>query len=256
MADSSSEDLKFNYIEHMQLDQLLTAQKFVSPHPEESVFVIMHQSYELWFRQVIHDFARIATMIESDDVAQATWLLQRAGRIFHTLDTQLGVLEMMSSADFQEFRPYLKQSSGLQSRQFRKIEVMGGLCETVDEGYAKRVKAQWPGLVDEVPTSLHAAFLGLIDRRSMSLLEIYQKRWEQFELFALCEACLELDRQVLTWRSNHVRMVERMIGDRAIGTGGTEGSRYLTTTTRYRFFPELWDVRNDLTVASGGRTSS
>ena len=70
-----------------------------------------------------------------------------------------------------------------------------------------------------------------------SLVEIYEQRWKQFELFALSEACVELDRQILTWRSNHVRMVERMIGDRAIGTGGTEGSRYLTSTTRYRFFP-------------------
>ena len=133
---------------------------------------------------------------------------------------------------------------------------MGGLCETVGEAYEARVRAQWPGLVEEVPTTLHAAFVKLIERQPRSLIEIYQKRWKQFDLFALSEACLELDRQILTWRSNHVRMVERMIGDRAIGTGGTEGSRYLSSTTRYRFFPELWDVRNSLTEASGGRTSS
>ena len=256
MTDSSAEDLQFNYIEHLQLEKLLTAQKFVSPHPEESVFVIMHQSYELWFRQVIHDLERIIAMLESDAVAQATWLIQRLGRIFQALDTQLGILEMMSAADFQEFRSYLKQSSGLQSRQFRQIEVMGGLCETVGEAYETRVRAQWPGLVEEVPTTLHRAFVTLVERQPRSLVEIYEQRWKQFELFALSEACVELDRQILTWRSNHVRMVERMIGDRAIGTGGTEGSRYLTSTTRYRFFPELWDVRNALTEASGGRTSS
>ena len=195
-------------------------------------------------------------MLESDAVAQATWLIQRLGRIFRALDTQLGILEMMSAADFQEFRSYLKQSSGLQSRQFRQIEVMGGLCETVGEAYETRVRAQWPGLVEEVPTTLHRAFVKLVERQPRSLVEIYEQRWKQFELFALSEACVELDRQILTWRSNHVRMVERMIGDRAIGTGGTEGSRYLTSTTRYRFFPELWDVRNALTEASGGRTSS
>ena len=100
MTDSSAEDLQFNYIEHLQLEKLLTAQKFVSPHPEESVFVIMHQSYELWFRQVIHDLERIIAMLESDAVAQATWLIQRLGRIFQALDTQLGILEMMSAADF------------------------------------------------------------------------------------------------------------------------------------------------------------
>ena len=106
MTDSSSEDMQINYIEHLQLEKLLTAQKFISPHPEESIFVIMHQSYELWFLQVIHDVERVIVMLESDDIAQATWLLQRLGHIFQTLDTQLGILEMMSAADFQEFRPY------------------------------------------------------------------------------------------------------------------------------------------------------
>jgi len=255
MSDSDSKEMQFNYIEHLQLDKLLTAQKFVSPHPEESVFVIMHQSYELWFRQVIHDIERIITMIDNDEVSQATWLLQRIARIFQALDTQLGILEMMTAADFHEFRPYLKQSSGLQSRQFRKIEVMGGLCESQGADYEARVRSQWPDLLDEVPKTLHAALIELIERKPLRLIEIYQQRWEHFDLFALCEACLEVDRQLLTWRSNHVRMVERMIGDRAIGTGGTQGSRYLTSTTRYRFFPELWDIRNTLTESSGGQTT-
>ena len=258
MSDSSSpnsKDMQFNYVEHLQLEKLLNAQHFVSTHPEESVFVIMHQSYELWFRQVIHDLERVVGSLEKDETAQATWLLQRLGRIFHALDTQLGILEMMSAADFQEFRPYLKQSSGLQSRQFRKIEVLGGLCETEGEGYEERIRAQWPDLIDEVPKTLHAAFVGVIERSSLSLVDIYLQRWEHFDLFALCEACLELDRQLLTWRSNHVLLVERMIGDRAIGTGETQGSRYLTSTTRYRFFPELWEVRNALTEASGGQTA-
>ncbi len=258
MSDSSSpdsKDMQVNYIEHLQLEKLLSAQKFISPHPEESVFVIMHQSYELWFLQVIHDLERIIAMLDNDEISQATWLLQRIGRIFQALDTQLGILEMMTAADFQEFRPYLKQSSGLQSRQFRKIEILGGLCETEGEGYEERVRAQWPDLIDEVPKTLHAAFVDVIERSSLSLVDIYLQRWERFDLFALCEACLELDRQFLTWRSNHVRMVERMIGDRAIGTGGTRGSRYLSSTTRYRFFPELWEVRNALTEASGGQTA-
>ena len=255
MSDPSSKDMQINYVDHLQLEKLLSAQKFISPHPEESVFVIMHQSYELWFRQVIHDVERVILLLEKHETAQATWLLQRLGRIFHALDTQLGILEMMSAPDFQEFRPYLKQSSGLQSRQFRKIEVLGGLCETEGEAYEERVRAQWPDLIDEVPKTLHAAFVDVIERSSLSLVDIYLQRWERFDLFALCEACLELDRQFLTWRSNHVRMVERMIGDRAIGTGGTRGSRYLSSTTRYRFFPELWEVRNALTEASGGQTS-
>ena len=180
MSDTSepnSKDMQFNYIEHLQLDKLLNAQKFVSPHPEESVFVIMHQSYELWFRQVIHDIERIIAMIDNDEIAQATWLLQRIARIFQALDVQLGILEMMTAADFQEFRPYLKQSSGLQSRQFRKIEVMGGLCETQGADYEARVRAQWPDLLDEVPKTLHTAFTELMERKPLRLVEIYQQRW-------------------------------------------------------------------------------
>lgn len=251
----STKDLQFNYNEHLQLDRLLSSQKFVSPHPEESVFVIMHQTYELWFKQIIHDFERIIRKLDRSELSEATWLLQRAGKIVQTIDSQLGILEMMSAADFQEFRPFLKQSSGLQSRQFRKVEVLGGLCETVGPEYAKRVQAQWPDLIDEVPDTLHSTLLELIAARGVAMVEIYRNRWKQFELFGLCEACLELDRRFHSWRFNHVRMVERMIGDRAIGTGGTEGSKYLSATTGYRFFPEIWEVRNELTAASGGSTS-
>jgi tryptophan 2,3-dioxygenase len=246
-------DTQFNYQDHLQLDKILNAQVPVSDHPEEIFFIIVHQAYELWFKTLILDLERIIARLENDELAEATWLLQRCGRIMEVADKQLDVLEMMTAADFQEFRPYLKEASGLQSRQFRKIEVLGGLGDTVGETYAKRVEVQWPGLISEVPLNLHQVFLDTIERHGLDLLEIYQERWQNFQLFTLCEACLEFDTRFLTWRQNHIKMVERLIGNRAKGTGGTYGTRYLTATTQYRFFPELWDIRNTLTETSGGQ---
>ena len=250
MADMNQAQLEYN--QHLQLDQILNAQKPVSDHPEEVFFLIIHQAYELWFKSLLLDLERVAAGLERDELPEAIWLLRRAIRIMELLDKQLDVLMMLTPADFQEFRPKLANSSGLQSRQFRKLEVLGGLCETVGESYAKRIESQWPGLRAEVKVTLHRALLGVLARSGPDLLTIYQQRWDHFELFTLCEACIEFDSKFLTWRHNHIRMVERIIGGLAKGTGGTHATRYLNATTAYRFFPELWEVRNRLMEAGGG----
>jgi tryptophan 2,3-dioxygenase len=183
-------------------------------------------------------------------------LLRRAGRIMDVADKQLDVLVMMPPAEFHAFRTKLGEASGLQSRQFRKIEVLGGLGETAGEEYAKRVEAQWPGLQAEVDMTLHRALLETVERHQVTVFDIYRNHWQHFTLFSLAEASIELDAKVLIWRQNHIKMVERMIGQRARGTGGTYGTRYLTNTTHYHFFPELWEVRNTLTAAGGGHVYS
>jgi len=243
---------QFEYKDHLQLDKILEAQVPLSNHPEEYFFIIVHQAYELWFKTLILDLERVIARLEKNELPEAIWLMRRAGRIIDVAEKQLEVLTMLTPGDFHEFRPHLKEASGLQSRQFRKIELLGGLYETAGEDYAKRIDTHWPGLRAEVKITLHQALLGVLDRRGVSLLDIYQQRWQHFELFSLCEACVEFDAKVITWRQNHVRMVERMIGSRARGTGGTYGARYLLATTTHRFFPELWEVRNELTEAGGG----
>ena len=247
---------QFDYQDHLNLDKILNAQFPLSDHPEEYFFIIIHQAFELWFKTLLLDLQRVVARLEQDELPEAIWLMRRASRIMEVADKQLDVLTMMTPADFHEFRPDLKDASGLQSRQFRLIEIMGGLCETAGEAYVKRLDSQWPGLRAEVTLTLRGAVLGTLERHGLSLFEIYQQRWQHFELFSLCEACLEFDAKVLTWRQNHILMVERMIGARARGTGGTHGTRYLTATTVYRFFPELWEVRNELTEASGGHVYS
>ncbi|MEM7118814.1 MAG: tryptophan 2,3-dioxygenase family protein [Chloroflexota bacterium] len=243
---------QLNYTRHIQTDALLSSQKLISPHPEEMLFVIIHQVYELWFKQLIHDTERTIAHLEKDELAQATWLIQRMVRILQVGDKQLGVLEMLPFTDFQEFRPYLESSSGLQSRQFREFEVMGGLCETAGERYVNWVEKLWPGLSTAYPVTLHRAFINTVERSDLSLIDIYRGRWNHFQLFSLCEACLEMDRWLTTWRQNHIKMVSRMIGGRSAGTGGTFVEKYLEPTTKYRFFPELWDVRHVATAEGGG----
>jgi tryptophan 2,3-dioxygenase len=247
---------QFNYIEHLQLDTLLTSQNLVSDHPEEMLFVIIHQVYELWFKQLIHDARRVIAHLDNDELPQTVWLLQRMARILKVADTQLGVLEMLSFMDFQAFRPSLYQSSGLQSRQFRTFELLGGLAETAGEPYRHWVESLWPGLIGEEYQSMHASVEALLRRAGHDAASIYAQRWVQAELHALLEACLDVDRGMVTWRHNHIQMVRRMIGGKAQGTGGTFVERYLEPTTRYRFFPELWDVRNETTARSGGTIAS
>lgn len=247
---SKFEQEQFNYTGHLQLDTLLNSQNPISPHPEEMLFIIIHQVYELWFKQLIYDSSRVIDHLEADELAQATWLLQRMQRILQVADTQLGVLEMLSCADFLEIRPFLAQASGLQSRQFRTFEVMGGLCETAGEDFKQWAETLWPGISSEHPKTLHQAFINVIDRSGMSLSDIYNSRWQEFLLFSLCEACFEVDRWMTTWRQNHIKMVSRMIGGETQGTGGTFVTKYLEPTTAYRFFPELWQVRHHLATAA------
>ncbi len=243
---------QFDYSYHLQLDQLLTSMRQVTPHPEEHLFVTVHHVLEIWFKHIIFDLTRIIDMLDGDDIPQANWLLKRLGEIMRLAEAHWTVLETMSAADFAEFRGNLTGASGMQSRQFRQVEVMVGLCETAGQVYVDRVDTLWPGLRAEHPRSLRAAFFAVFERRNKTLLEVYRNRWAEHDLFQLAEHAFELDRRFQSWRHNHILMVRRQIGIRARGTGGTFFQDYLASTTQYYFFPELFEFRNDLTEAAGG----
>lgn len=243
---------QFDYSYHLQLDQLLTSMRQVTPHPEEHLFVTVHHVLEIWFKHIIFDLDRIIVMLDTDQINQANWLLKRLGEIMRLAEAHWTVLETMSAADFAEFRGNLTGASGMQSRQFRQVEVMVGLCETAGADYVARVDKLWPGLRADHPRSLRGAFFDAYKRRDKTLLEVYRNRWVDHDLFQLAEHAFELDRRFQSWRHNHILMVRRQIGIRARGTGGTFFQDYLATTTHYYFFPELFEFRNDLTEASGG----
>lgn len=245
-------DQRFDYVHHLQLDHLLSSMRQVTPHPEEHLFLTVHHVLELWFKHVIFDLTRIIDLLQADDLAQANWLMRRIGEILKLAEAHWTVLETMSAADFAEFRSHLTGASGMQSRQFREVEVMIGLHQTADDVYIERTEKMWPGLIAEHPVTLRDAFFGVYKRAGTTLLEVYQNRWTQHDLFQLAEHAFEVDRRFQSWRHNHILMVRRQIGIRARGTGGTFFKDYLASTTAYYFFPELFEFRNDLTQASGG----
>jgi len=251
-TDPAQGNPTFDYVHHLQLDRLLGAMQPVTPHPEEHLFVTVHHVLELWFKHVIFDLDRIVTLLQADDLAQANWLLRRIAEILKLAEAHWTVLETMSAADFAEFRGQLTGASGMQSRQFRQVEVMIGLHQTAGPEYVARTQALWPGLIAAHPVTLRDAFFGVYDRAGVSLLEVYRNRWRAHELFQLAENAFEIDRRFQSWRHNHILMVRRQIGIRARGTGGTFFRDYLATTSAYTFFPELFEFRNDLTQAAGG----
>lgn len=243
---------QFDYAYHLRLDHLLSTLRPVTDHPEEHLFVTVHHVLELWFKQIIFDLARIREMLDEDRLPEAVWLMNRIAEILKLAEAHWPVLETMSAADFAEFRGDLTGASGLQSRQFRQVEVMLGLHEVAGDAYRQRVEAQWPGLIAEHPRTIRAAFFAAFERSGKTLLEVYRDRWRAHDLFRLAEAAFEIDRRFQSWRQNHILMVRREIGIRAKGTGGTFFRDYLATTTGYLFFPELFEFRNELTEAAGG----
>lgn len=237
-----------SYGSYLKVPELLLLQKILSDEHDELLFIVAHQVYELWFRVVLHELEAVRASIEGDDVFTAVHRLNRVAVIEKLLVEQIGVLETMSPQDFLAFRHKLSPASGFQSVQFREIEFLSGLK---NPGYLARLevspeeKTRLEKRLAE--PSLADALHGLIERRgSPSLVHIYKDRERFGDLFSLCEALLDHDETFAEWRMRHVLMVERQIGSKP-GTGGSSGARYLRSTLEKRFFPDLWDLRSNLT---------
>ena len=256
-----------SYGEYLRIGDLLKLQQRLSdpPHHDEMLFIIIHQVYELWFREMIHEVEAILPALAAGKVRKATRLYRRLIEIQRVLLQQIAVLETMTPSDFNQFRDLLNPASGFQSRQFRELEFLSGMK---DPAYLKLADHDPPARENlerrlAGPT-LGEGFDGLLRARGFALaaagdpdlpesrLEalrmIYDGHEDHDDLYQLCEAMIEYDENFQLWRYHHVRMVERMIG-RKPGTGGSEGVGYLSRTLDKRCFPELWEVRTRL---SGG----
>lgn len=230
------------------------------PHPDELLFIVVHQAYELWFRLILWEIEGAVGALDRDDLRGATHRLRRIGAIERVLVSQIHVLETMTPVDFLAFRDRLNPASGFQSVQFREVEFLSGMKDArvlaqfdADPGAHARLLRRFEG------RDLPAAFRAALERRGFpqpegeeaaearigALVPIYQAPAAHPELFDLAEALLEHDEQIQLWRYHHVRMVERMIGAK-IGTGGSEGVAYLERTLHKRGFPDLWAVRTRL----------
>jgi tryptophan 2,3-dioxygenase len=254
------EDRRLSYGTYLKIPELLALQEPISEPAahDELLFIVVHQVYELWFKEILFELDGVSEALGADKLRKAHHFLKRIHTILKVAVEQVAVLESMSPPDFLEFRNRLAPASGFQSVQFREIEFVSGLK---DPSYLQRLaqdhaaqKALQRRLSEP---SLWEAFCSAMDVRSLpmpsddevgrreTLLKIIRGRDSLGEEFDLCEALLGYDELFSLWRQRHVLMVERQIGSKT-GTGGSTGASYLRTTLDKRFFPELWAVRSFL----------
>jgi tryptophan 2,3-dioxygenase len=238
-----SEDL--NYPSYLALDELLSLQRLRSQpeHPDELLFIVVHQASELWFKLIIHELNGLSARLSENDSFGAITSMKRVNALVRIVTAQLNALETLPPQRFAQFRGYLGTSSGSQSVQFRTIEAISGLR---DQHFLAVLEQHGP-IPDLVQKALDAPplqeqFNQVLARNGVSLEQIYTDE-SQRPLQMLAEGLLEYEQGFAMWRFLHVQLVERIIGPMTTGTGGTLGSKYLQKTVSQRFFPDLWAVR-------------
>lgn len=258
--------MPLDYSTYLKIDDLLALQEPRSDGPEhdEMLFIVIHQVYELWFKQILHEAGRAQSALEQGDANSAGFTLKRILTILKTLVAQVDVLETMTPVQFTSFRDRLEQGSGFQSRQFREFELALGHRAGRDLSFLtdkdrQQVEAiyQQRSLYDSFLRYLKARGLDVPDEllnRDLSqpnpsseavqdiLVKIYR---EDPEACRICEQLVDLDEGLQEWRYRHVKMVERTIGTKT-GTGGSSGAEYLRSTLFRPLFPDLWAIRSRL----------
>jgi tryptophan 2,3-dioxygenase len=255
------------YGEYLRIDDLLTLQRPLSEGPEhdEMLFIVIHQVYELWFRQILHEMDHLHTLLAQDQGARARGTLKRILTILKVMVAQLDILETMTPLEFLSFRDRLESGSGFQSVQFRELEFALGwkdprAAERYPAGSEARVRLEHrfraPTLWDAFLRHLASSGVPVppgdlardVTRRiepspalRESLVAVYR---QHHELAELCERLVDLDEGMMEWRYRHVKMVQRTIGTRR-GTGGSDGAEYLVRTLNQPLFPDLWAIRTE-----------
>ena len=246
------------YADYLELKVLLGAQKPRSDHHDEMLFIVIHQTKELWMKEMLHELRLAISLVAEDRFAEAYKAMARISRIQAVMTLSWDVLSTLTPVDYLKFRHVLGTASGFQSAQFREIEFRLGLKEPnfighYPEGSAER-EALSRALADP---SLREAALGALERASFDLgdrstealaaawLQVYREPDRWFELYELAEKLLDIDDAMVAWRQKHVLTVERIIGLKR-GTGGSAGAPYLRATLEKRLFPELWALRTEL----------
>jgi aminocarboxymuconate-semialdehyde decarboxylase len=267
---------QLTYSSYLKVPELLNLQHPQSspPHHDELLFIIVHQTYELWFKELLHDLDAVvanlqragATPQSHDEVYEAARLLRRCTEITRVLVEQFTILETMLPTHFLAFRGLLEPASGFQSEQFREIEFLCGLKDEkmlryhrpTPEAYASlKRRLEEPSLRDAFFGALQAmgklamAGEGASDRerfeaRARAVHALYKDEPHHRDWIDVCERLTEFDELVVSWRLRHIQLVERIIGIR-MGTGGSTGASYLKLTLDKKFFPELWEARTLLT---------
>lgn len=258
--------MKITYTNYLKIDELTQLQELKSNPPEhdEMLFIIIHQTYELWFKQILHEFGKLKTELEAGNTWTAVKTLRRVLTILKTLVSQVDILETMTPLEFNSFRSFLGQSSGFQSLQFREVEILCGLrlplMIEAHKDNAEHVQTLKARMDEHTLWESFGMYLtkkgfpvqpkrenevGLLYNPSediqQTLIRVMQ---DEPELAIVCELLVDFDEGLQEWRYRHVKMVERTIG-RKKGTGGSDGVKYLQKTTNHAIFPDLWAIRSE-----------
>lgn len=249
-ASRESDDV--NYGSYLGLDALLTLQhtRARPEHPDELLFIVVHQASELWFKVLLHELHGLIVRLQSFDTVGAALSIRRVNAVMEIVAGQLSALETLPPQRFAQFRGDLGSSSGSQSDQFRAIEALSGLRDPHFMA-ALREHGEPSPLVQNalaMPT-LQELFDALVAHEGMTLETLYTGPVPT-TLVMIAEGLLEYEQLFSRWRFLHVQLVERIIGPGTFGTGGTLGAKYLQRTMAHRFFPNLWAVRSKLYGAS------
>jgi aminocarboxymuconate-semialdehyde decarboxylase len=267
---------QLTYSSYLKVPELLELQQPQSSpqHHDELLFILVHQTYELWFKELLHDLDAVVANLRKagekpashDEVYEAARLLRRCTEITRVLVEQFTILETMLPTHFLAFRGLLEPASGFQSEQFREIEFLCGLKDEKMLRYHKPTPEAHASLKRRLEEpSLRDVFFGALqamgkltlpvegesekDRfaaRARAVHELYKDENHHRDWIDVCERLTEFDELVVSWRLRHIQLVERIIGIR-MGTGGSAGSSYLKLTLDKKFFPELWEARTLLT---------
>src|SRR5690349_11805135 len=257
-----------SYGEYLRIDDLLALQRPLSEGPEhdEMLFIVIHQVYELWFKEILHEFDHLMTLLARNDGSRARGTLKRILTIITVMVAQLDILETMTPLEFLSFRDRLESGSGFQSYQFRELEFALGVktpkaLDRYPAGSQGRTRLEkrlaaptlWDAFLKHLVANGVAVPKGDLARDvtkkiepseglRTALVDVYRTK---HDLADLCERLVDLDEGLMEWRYRHVKMVQRTIGTK-MGTGGSAGAEYLKTTLDQPLFPDLWTIRAEL----------
>ncbi|MGB0006013.1 MAG: tryptophan 2,3-dioxygenase family protein [Candidatus Sulfotelmatobacter sp.] len=276
LSPVAPEPEQLTYSSYLKVPELLELQQPKSSpvHHDELLFIIVHQTYELWFKELLHDLDAVVANLQRagaapqshDEVYEAARLLRRCTEITRVLVEQFTILETMLPTHFLAFRGLLEPASGFQSEQFREIEFLCGLKDEKMLRYHRPTPEAYASLKRRLEEpSLRDVFFGALqamgklpalsndatekerfEARARAVHALYQNERHHRDWIDVCERLTEFDELVVSWRLRHIQLVERIIGIR-MGTGGSAGSSYLKLTLDKKFFPELWEARTLLT---------
>lgn len=253
------------YNSYLKVEELKKLQQCQSEpaHHDEPLFIVIHQSYELWFKLILHEMDEVVKLMQERNIRRSCFYLKRVVAILRQLVGQIHILETMAPKEFLEFRHHLNPASGFQSSQFREIEFMAGMKSKRMLDHFKEDSISFEKLTKRFEEdSLLDLFYKILEehgfdlpfndpdnaedeqKRLNELRKLYDETDKYYDLHTMAELFMDIDEALASWRSNHVTVVERIIGFKQ-GTGGSDGVDYLRMTLSKRGFPDFWKLRTE-----------